>query len=52
MSWETIRRQERGAERGVFVWSEFDGRYLAACPDHPDTPAVDCLICEPLEESP
>lgn len=50
MSEETIRRQERGAELGIFVWSEFDRRYLAACPDHVDTPAVDCLICEPLED--
>ena len=49
MSWETIARQERGAELGIFVWSDPDGRYLAACPEHPDVTAVDCEICEPVE---
>lgn len=51
MSEETIRRQDRGGMLGIEVWSEEDGRYLVACPEHPDTPAVDCLVCEPVNSA-
>lgn len=49
MSEETLRRQDRGGMLGIMVWDEQYGDYLVACPDHPDTPAVDCVICEPVE---
>lgn len=50
MSWKTIARQDAGGELPFQVWSEIDRRYLNPCPVHVDTPAVDCLICEPLDE--
>jgi hypothetical protein len=50
---ETIRRQDRGGMSGLpSVWSEFDGRYLVPCPDHPTVPAVDCEECEPVDSAP
>lgn len=36
----------------ISVWSEADLRYLVACPEHPDTPAVDCIVCEPVASEP
>lgn len=48
MSEATIRRQDRGAMLNISVWDEEYGDYLASCPAHPETPAVDCVICEPV----
>lgn len=49
MSEETLRRQDAGGELPFQVWSEDDQCYLNPCPIHVDTPAVDCLVCEPVE---
>lgn len=54
MSEETIRRQDRGGRSGlphVFPdGEETNGGWgLTPCPDHPDTAAVDCIICEPVD---
>jgi hypothetical protein len=46
---DCIARQDAGGELPFQVWSEFDQRYLNPCPDHVDTPAVDCEICEPVD---
>jgi len=55
MSEETLRRQDRGGMSGlppVFPDGESTngGFGLVPCPEHPDTAAVDCIICEPLDE--
>jgi hypothetical protein len=54
MSEETLRRQDRGGMSGlprVFPDGPMTngGLGLVPCPEHPDTPAVDCMICEPVE---
>ena len=48
---ETIRRQDRGGMSGLpSVRMEENGGYgLVPCPEHPDTAAVDCVICEPVD---
>lgn len=54
MSEETLRRQDRGGMSGLPpVDPESNGGYgLVPCPDHPDTAAVDCVVCEPVDYAP
>jgi hypothetical protein len=52
MSDETLKRQDRGGMSGLpQVWDEWNGGFgLVPCPDHPETAAVDCVVCEPIED--
>lgn len=46
---ETIRRQDRA---GMMPGNEprmFDGELLVPCPEHPESSAVDCIVCEPVD---
>lgn len=52
MSDDTLKRQDEGGMSDLppVFSADYNGGYgLVPCVRHPDTPAVDCVICEPVD---